>query len=42
MLQQECKLITEIENIETHPSPCLDKALLFKGKNAKEGKGNKI
>ena len=33
--------MTEIENIETILSPCLDKTLLFKGKKVKEGKENK-
>jgi len=41
MLQQECKLITNIESIETILPPCLDKALLFEGKKVKERKGCK-
>ena len=39
MLKHVCKLMTEIENIETTLPPCLDKALLFKGKKVREGKG---
>jgi len=41
MLKHVCKLITKIENILTTLPSCLGKALLFKVKKVREGKGNK-
>ena len=41
MLQHECKVGTEIEDIGTTLPLCLNKALLFKIKKHREGEGNK-